>query len=175
MIKKIIAATGIAIFSLSAIAGTNYNLTAESSWDDILKSKNIEVTGKGIIVGATNTNVFFTEVKGDTLYTKKPTKDGYYKKVNSANDGFKRVWVETGESIKSGPVANRTAVYKEVKNGKNDLSLIELKTVDNFLGYEYKPQKLTRILKVYEVKENSNGNKNKRFLFKKEYTVTAKS
>lgn len=168
MIKQTIATIGLTLLTFSAFAGNARDLSVDSSWEEIMATRNIDVTGAGIKVGNTNTTVFFVEEADGKLYTKKPTKDGFYKTVRQGKDNDRKEWVEQGESIKSGDVTIQVAQYERKRVNRDRDQQI-------FTGYKDYTQPLTRELSVYEVKRNSNDNEKRRLLFKKEYTVNSKS
>lgn len=154
------------MISTTAFAYTNTNkLSAESSWEDILSNPNVEVKGTWIRVGNINTSVFFVEEEGGILYTKKPTRDGYWKEVNSGSDNDRREFIQTGESIKSGSVVTPIAQFETIRINRDRDKQIKV-------GYKDYDQPLTRKLKVYEIKEvGRDDNRQERFLFEKEFTV----
>ena len=168
MIKKLITTTIFATITFSAMAKNVNDLSPDSSWDDILNTRNIEIKGDGIKVGGTNTSVFFVEEKEGMLYTLKPTKDGFYKQVNSGSKNDRHVWVNEGESIKSGSVTVSIPQYEKKRINRDRDQMI-------FTGYKDYTQKLTRTIDVYEV-VHRGGNKNnkERFLFRKEFSVPNK-
>lgn len=167
MIKKITTTTILSLLTFSAFANVN-DLSENSSWEEIMNTRNIELKGDGIKVGGTNTSVFFVEEENGMLYTLKPTKDGYYKRVNSSRDNDRKEWVQTGESIKSGNVTIQVPVYerKRINRDRDETKLV---------GYKDYTQPLTREIEVYEV-VSRGGNKDdkQRLLFKKEFTVPSK-
>lgn len=163
--KKTLATLLLSGLSMSAMANVN-NLNESSSWTEIMSTPNIEVKGDGIKVGSTNTTVFFVEEQNGMLYTKKATKDGYYKPVRSGGDNDRHVWVETGKSIKSGPVTISLPKYEMVRINKD-------RDETRLLGYEDYTQPLTRTIEVYEVKKGKNSD-TERLLFKKDFTVPSR-
>lgn len=161
--KKTLLTLTLSALSVGAFANVN-DLSPDSTWEEINNTRNIELKNYGIKVGGLNTSVFFVEEENGMLYTKKPTKDGYYKLVQSNRDNDRREWVETGESIKSGDVTIQIPQYDRKRINKDRDQLI-------FTGFKEYEQPLTRKIQVYEVVRNSNDNERKRFLFEKEYTV----
>tara|TARA_Y100000588_G_scaffold112523_1_gene123351 strand:+ start:1385 stop:1894 length:510 start_codon:yes stop_codon:yes gene_type:complete len=168
MIKKLILTAILSTITFSSIANNIKDLSTESSWEDILKTKNIELKGDGIKVGSINTSVFFVEEKDGILYTLKPTKDGFYKRVNYGGDDDRQIWVSQGESIKSGNVTISIPQYDRKRvNSEHDQMI--------FTGYKDYTQELTRTIEVYEVvRRGGDKNDKERFLFKKEFTVPKK-
>lgn len=169
MIKKLTATTILSLLTFSAFAGNVNDLSKDSSWEDIMSHNNIQVRGDGIRVGSTNTSVFFVEEKDGVLYTLKPTRDGYYKNVRSGGDNDRTVWVQTGESVKSGDVTISVPVYETKRiNSEKDEQIV--------VGRKDYIQPLTRSIEVYEVKHSGNDKGAKeRLLFTKEFTVPTKS
>jgi hypothetical protein len=168
MIKKLISTAILSTITFSTMASNVNNLSPESSWEDIMSTRNIELKGDGIRVGNTNTSVFFVEEKNGILYTLKPTKDGFYKRVHSGGENDRQVWVEQGESIKSGDVTISSPQYdrKRINNDRDEMI---------FTGYKDYTQELTRTISVYEViHRGSDKNDKERFLFKKEFTIPKK-
>lgn len=164
--KRTVLALALSTLSLTAFANVN-NLSPESSWDEINKTRNIELRNYGIKVGNLNTSVFFVEEKDGVLFTKKPTRDGYYEFVNSNRGNDRQKWVQTGESIKSGNVIIQVPQYetKRLSQDRDERILT---------GYKEYEQPLTRKIQVYEVLHSSKDNERKRFLFEKEYTIDKK-
>ncbi len=167
MIKQTFTTITLLCLSLSASAGNIKDLNETSSWEEIMNTKNIEITGDGIKVGNTNTTVFFVEESNGKLYTKKTTKNGFYKTIRSGKDNETREWIDQGESIKTGNITIDIAQYERKRSNRDRDQQI-------FVGYKSYTQPLTRELNVYEVKQNSKNNDKKRLLFKKEYTVSSK-
>lgn len=115
-----------------------------------------------------NTSVFSVEEKEVFLYTIKETEDGHYEYRKSSRKNKDRDYVVTGESIKKGSVVISTPVY-EYKNMNKDNAEPKL------VGCEDYTQKLTRILKVYQVEMKGSGkNLKETFLFEKEFTIPKK-
>lgn len=167
MIKTITTTALLSLFTFSAFANVN-KLSENSSWEEIMNTRNIELKGDGIRVGGLNTSVFFVEEENGVLYTLKPTRDGYYKRVSSNRDNDRTEWVQTGESIKSGNVTIQVPVY-ETKRANRDRDTREL------VGYRDYTQPLTREIEVYEVvSRGSDRNDKERLLFKKEFTIPSK-
>ncbi len=167
--KLTLLSVALLSFTASSFGAANVNqLSEESSWDDILATSNIEVKGTWMRVGTTNTSVFFVEESNGTLFTKKETRDGYWEHVQTGGDNDRTHFVETGESIKSGPVTIPLAQYerKRINSDKDDHIKV---------GYKDHEQPLTRKLDVYAVKETGrDDNRYSRYLFSKEYTVSKK-
>lgn len=160
------AALSLTALSISVSASVN-QLSEDSSWEEIRKNHNIEIKGDGIKVGSTNTSVFFVEEKDGKLYTLKPTKDGYYKRQRRGGEDH-QVWVDKGESIKSGDVTVNVPQYEKKRINKD-------RDQFTFVGYKKYEQPLTRELDVYEiVRGTGNSNDRERFLFKKEFVVPTK-
>jgi len=168
MIKKLITIAILSTMTFSVMASNVNDLSSESSWEDILNTRNVELKGDAIRVGGTNTSVFFVEEKDGVLYTLKPTKDGFYKRVHSGGENERQVWVDEGESIKSGNVTVSIPQYDRKRvNSEHDQMI--------FTGYKDYTQELTRIIEVYEVvRRGGDKNDKERFLFKKEFTVPKK-
>lgn len=167
MIKKITTTTILSLLTFSAFADVN-ELSEESSWEEIMNTRNIELKGDGIKVGETNTTIFFVEEENGMLYTLKPTKDGYYKRMNSRKENDRTEWVETGESIKSGNVTIQVPIYERerISRDRDEIKLV---------GYKDYTQPLTREIEVYEVVSRDGDKDDKeRLLFKKKFTVPAK-
>lgn len=168
MIKKLITTAILSTITFSAMASNVNDLSPESSWEDILNTRNVELKGDGIRVGGTNTSVFFVEEKDGVLYTLKPTKDGFYKRVHSGGENDRQVWVDQGESIKSGNVTISVPQYdrKRINSDRDQMILT---------GYKDYTQELTRTISVYEVvRRGSDKDDKERLLFKKEFTVPTK-
>lgn len=169
---KQLSIIAISLISASVFAHTpriNVNdLSPNSSWEDIQSAYNSEIKGTWVKVGNLNSSVFFVEEKNDKLFTKKPTKDGYWKNTRKGGDNDRTEFVETGESIKSGPVTIPIAQYEYKRI--NSESGEQIKT-----GYKDYTQPLTRMLDVYAVNfTGNNDNRKERYLFSKEYTIHTK-
>tara|TARA_Y100001960_G_scaffold194919_1_gene204092 strand:- start:52511 stop:53020 length:510 start_codon:yes stop_codon:yes gene_type:complete len=168
MIKKLITIAILSTMTFSAMASNVNDLSSESSWEDILNTRNVELKGDAIRVGGINTSVFFVEEKDGVLYTLKPTKDGFYKRVHSGRENDRQVWVDEGESIKSGNVTISVPQYERKRINSDRDQMI-------FTGYKDYTQELTRTIEVYEVvRRGGDKNDKERFLFKKEFTVPKK-
>lgn len=172
MKTKTLTALTIGILSITTTAYASMNevkkLSEESSWENILATQNIEVKGTWMRVGNTNTSIFFVEEENGILFTKKPTKDGYWKNTQNGGDNDRTIFVETGESIKSGAVTIPIAQYERKRINSDKDHQIKV-------GYKDYEQPLTRKLDVYAVKEvGRDDNRQERYLFSKYYTVPKK-
>ena len=163
----VIASTiALSIASFGAAAQSADRLSAESSWDDIRAAHNITLSNHTVKVGNLRTSVFNVEHQGGELYT--TFQSGDYKLENSQGRvgmdsyGYSKV----GYSQKSGPVDISLGEYKLVKTSMDDQDLIKT-------GERTYSQPLTRTIKVYNIKRNSQGDFVRTYLFDKDFTIPA--
>lgn len=147
------------------------SINENSSWDEILSTPNIDVTGDDILVGNTRTTVFNTVHDDTMIYTKTPTQNGYYD-LSYVGSDVGIPFVPTDKSIKSGNISVQVPVYKY----NYDFVGSNYGMTGEIVDYKTVEQPLKRTLRVYQAREPGQmGNVvSRKFLFEKEYTIPMK-
>ncbi|UJF19088.1 hypothetical protein L0B53_05775 [Vibrio sp. SS-MA-C1-2] len=162
MLKKIITGLLITVASLSVNASDR--LTSDSSWDEILSAKNIELGNQWVKLDSSSTDVFSVTASNGKLVTKTATEDGYYTRSVGMSNDRPQQFVSTGFSVKEGSIEQTVSLYETIHRGSDEKTRL--------IGQQQYTQPLTRTISVYEVvSRGSSDRPNKRLLFQKEYTI----